>query len=59
MDKLIDEMLWIAFQNGVGIELAEAAGSYIRTHKVSRLEAYEKAFNDLNLQLHEKTSTEY
>lgn len=48
---LIGEMLWIAFKNGVGVELAEAAGYYIQNEKLSRLEAYEKAFKELELNL--------
>jgi len=48
---LIDEMLWIAFKNGVGIELAEAAGLYIREEELTRLQAYTKAFEELELTL--------
>lgn len=48
---LIDEMLWIAFKNGVGIELAEAAGTHIREEKLTRLEAYTKAFTELELKM--------
>ena len=48
---LIGEMLWIAFKNGVGVELAEAAGHYIQTEKLTRIEAYTKAFAELNLKL--------
>jgi hypothetical protein len=48
---LIEEMLWVAFKNGVGVELAEAAGQYIRIEKLTRLEAYTKAFAELNLKL--------
>lgn len=51
MDEIIGEMLWLAFQAGFGVELAEAAGSYIKNEKLTRVEAYEKAFNDLKLKL--------
>lgn len=48
-EGLIIEMMWIAFRNGKGIELAEAAGTYIHHHKVSKLDAYKKAFSNLGL----------
>jgi len=48
-DDLIGEMLWIAFKNDVGVELAESAGLYIKKEKLTRLEAYKRAFTELNL----------
>jgi hypothetical protein len=50
-EDLIDEMLWIAFKEGVGIELAEAAGHYIQSEKLTRKQAYDKAFQKLDLKL--------
>ena len=48
-EKIIEELLWIAYQHNLGIQLAELAGDYIKKNSMPRMEAYEKAFHELGL----------
>jgi hypothetical protein len=50
-EELLEELMWIAYEKDMGIELVELAGKYIMTEKLHRLDAYEKAFNELGLEL--------
>jgi hypothetical protein len=48
-EDLIEELLWIAYQKDLGIQLAELAGSKQKKDGLDRYDAYEKAFYELGL----------
>ena len=49
-EKLIEEMLWIAYKNNLGITLAETAGEKIKNNSdKSRVQIYEESFLELGL----------
>ena len=48
-ESFIEELMWSAFEQDRAVELAELAGSYILKERLSRYEAYEKAFYELGL----------
>lgn len=50
-EKIIEELLWNAYKEGLGIQLAELAGVKMKQESVTRLEAYEKAYIELGLEL--------
>jgi hypothetical protein len=48
-EELIEELLWTAYQKGMGVQLAERAGELLKNSKIDRIVAYEKAYNELGL----------
>lgn len=54
VEDLIGEMMWIAFQHGVAIELTEITGRLVSKEGYERLKAYETAFEQLNLKFETK-----
>lgn len=48
-EAFIEELLWIAYQKDLGIQLAELAGNKQRKDGLDRYEAYQKAFYELGL----------
>ncbi len=49
-EKLVEEIMWIAFENDVATELIEKAGGYMSKERMDRTSAYERAFHELELQ---------
>lgn len=49
-EEIIEELLWVAYQKGLGVQLAELAGTKIRESGLSRMDAYEEAYRELGLQ---------
>ncbi len=48
-EEILEELMWIAYENDKAIELVELAGSFIMKDGFSRIQAYERAFNELGL----------
>lgn len=55
-EELVEEIMWIAFENDVATELIEKAGDYMSKDKLDRVAAYEKAFHELELNYSEEQS---
>lgn len=49
-EEIVEELLWKAFELGLGTQLAELAGSILLKEKITRIEAYEKAYRELGLE---------
>jgi hypothetical protein len=51
-EALIEQMLWIAYENDLGIQLAELAGESLkRDPNKARVQVYEECFYQLGLKL--------
>lgn len=46
-EELVEEIMWIAFEKDFEFELIELATRYMTKDKLSRLESYKKALNEL------------
>ena len=53
-EKMVEEMMWIAFTEDKATELVELAGRYMSHDGISRHEAYHKAFFELGLTIKEQ-----
>lgn len=54
-EDLVEELMWTAYEQNKGIELAELAADKIKYERLSRVEAYEKAFTELGLKHKDET----
>lgn len=50
-EEIIEELLWMAYQKGLGVQLAELAGTKIKESKVDRVSAYDEAYRELGLEI--------
>ena len=50
-EDIVEELMWSAYEQGKGIELAELAADKVRYQQLNRHEAYEQAFRELGLTL--------
>lgn len=48
-EELIEELLWAAYEKGLGIQLAELAGLKLQQGELDRMVAYSKAYEELGL----------
>ena len=53
-EKMVEEMMWIAFTEDMATELVELAGRYMSHDSLSRHDAYHKAFFELGLTIEEQ-----
>lgn len=53
-EEIIEEIMWIAFEQDKAVELVEIASSYLLKEKTDRVTAYENAFRDLKLDKNKK-----
>jgi hypothetical protein len=48
-EEIIEELLWIAYEKGLGIQLAELAGSKMKNGNLDKMVAYDEAYQELGL----------
>jgi hypothetical protein len=48
-DELIEELLWEAHGKGLGIEMLNLAGKYIKEQNMRKSFAYQKAYDELQI----------
>lgn len=54
-EEIIEEIMWIAYEGNKAIELVELASNYMMREGLQRMDAYEKAFRELDLKLPDNT----
>lgn len=54
-EEIIEEIMWVAYESDKAIELVELASGYIMREGLQRMDAYERAFRELDLKLPDNT----